>query len=161
MAIIIMAWNTITPDNLTGILSAAEYASVTTASLPEGKTGPEVVAEVISNAITEARGYIAGNSENILGEEGTIPDELRASVLVIVRYRVFTRLPKMKALLDALRVDEYNEAMRKLRDVSAGKFKLVQPLTPAAPDQQPGGGSVGLVSKSRKRMRRENTGGLF
>jgi hypothetical protein len=159
-----MAWNTILPTHLKdeGLLSASEYASVTTASLPEGKTGEQVTAEVISSVITDARGYIAANAENILGVEGTIPDELRATVLIIVRYRVFTRLPKMKALLDELRVNEYKEAMSKLRnDVPSGKFKLVQPLTPADADQQAGGGSVGLVSGGKKRMRRENTGGLF
>ncbi|WP_397379592.1 phage protein Gp36 family protein [Prosthecobacter sp.] len=156
-----MAWNTIIIDDVKGVVSASEYNSITTASLPDGKTGTQLVEEVISNAIAEARGYIAAEASNVLGIEGTVPDELRATLLVIVRYRIFTRLPKMKALLDDLRVKEYDEAMRKLRDVSAGNFKLVQPVTPAEPAQQAGGGSVGLVSKGKKRMRRENTGGLF
>lgn len=156
-----MAWNTITIDDVKGVVSASEYSGITTASLPEGKTGTQIVEEVISNAIAEARGYIAAEAANVLGVAGTVPDELRITVLVIIRYRIFTRLPKMKSLLDDLRVKEYDEAMRKLRDVSAGKFKLVQPLTPAEPAQQAGGGSVGLVSNGRKRMRRENTGGLF
>ena len=156
-----MAWSTISTDDLNGILSAAEYAGVTTASLPDGVTGPQLVAEVISNAITEARGYISADASNVLGVDGTIPDELRATVLVIVRYRIFTRLPKMKALLDDLRVKEYDEAMRKLRDVSVGKFKLVQPVTPADPAQQAGGGSVSVVSKSNRWATRKKLGGLF
>lgn len=158
-----MAWNTITADALKseGVISASEYASVSTASLPDGVSGPQVVAEVISNAIVETRGYIAANSENILGVEGTVPDELRASVLIIVRHRVFTRLPKMKTLLDDLRVGEYNEALRKLRDVSSGTFKLVQPITPADPDQQAGGGSMQVVSKGKRWATRQKLGGLF
>jgi len=156
-----MAWNTITADDLQGILSASEYAGVTTASLPEGKTGPELVAETIANATVEARGYIAANSENTLGLDGTVPDEIKASVLVIIRHRVFTRLPKMKALLDDLRVKEYDEAMRKLRDVSSGTFKLVQPVTPADPDKQAGGGSMQVVSKGKRWATRQKLGGLF
>jgi len=156
-----MAWNTISIDDVKGALSAAEYSGVTTASLPDGRTGTELVEEVIANAISEARGYIAADASNVLGVEGTVPDELRASVLVIIRYRIFTRLPKMKALLDELRTREYDEAMRKLRDVSAGKFKLVQPVTPADPNQQAGGGSIGLISKTKRRMSRDNLGGLF
>ncbi|MBB5033167.1 phage protein Gp36 family protein [Prosthecobacter vanneervenii] len=158
-----MAWTSITADALKdeGIISASEYASITAVSLPDGVTGAQVVAQVIANAVAEARGYIAANSENILGIEGTVPDELRASVLVIIRHRVFTRLPKMKALLDDLRVKEYDEAMRKLRDVSNGTFKLVQPITPADPDQQAGGGSMQVVNKAKRWATRKKLGGLF
>lgn len=156
-----MAWNPIIIDDVKGVVSAAEYSSITTASLPDGKTGTQMVDEVIGNAIAEARGYIAAEASNVLGVEGTAPDELRATLLVIIRYRIFTRLPKMKALLDDLRVKEYDEAMRKLRDVAAGNFKLVQPVTPADPNQQAGGGSVGLVSSSPKRMSRKQMSGLF
>lgn len=156
-----MAWNTISTDDVKALLSASEYGSITTASLPDGKTGTELVEDVIGNAISEARGYIAADVANILGVEGSVPDELRATVLVIIRYRLFTRLPKMKVLLDELRTREYEEAMRKLRDVAAGKFKLVQPITPANPNQQAGGGNIGLVTPGGRRMRRNQLGGLF
>lgn len=156
-----MAWNPLTSDDLQGILSASEYAAITAASLPDGKTGAQLVAEVINDAIGEARGYIAANVANELGLAGTIPDELRASVLVIVRYRIFTRLPKMKALLDDLRVAEYKEAMRKLRDTASNTFRLVQPTVPADPKQQAGGGSVQLIKSTRRWASRKKLRRLF
>lgn len=154
-----MAWNTITIADVQNKLAAAEYAAVTTASLPDGKTGSDVVNEEITNAIQEVRGYVAGRVANVAGEGSTVPDELRDTTLVIIRYRVFTRLPGMKRLLDELRVKEYDEALRKLRDVSAGRFRVVDPETPAA--DQASGSSIQVVSKTQPWGRRRNTHGLF
>lgn len=154
-----MAWNTITIADVQLKLAAAEYSSVTTASLPDGKTGSDIVNEEITNAIQEVRGYVAGRVANVQGEGSTVPDELRDTTLALIRYRVFTRLPGMKKLLDELRVKEYDEALRKLRDVAAGRFRLVNPETPAA--EQAGGSSIQVISKTRPWGRRRNTHGLF
>lgn len=154
-----MAWNTLSIQDLQRKLAAAEYTSVTTVSLPDGMTGTQVVEEEISNGIQEVRGYVAGYASNVLGEGQTVPDELRDVTLVLIRYRTFTRLPGMKRLLDELRVREYDEALRKLRDVAAGRFRVVSPET-AAPEQA-GGSTIAVVSKTRRRAKRENLDGLF
>jgi len=45
-----------------------------------------------------------------LSDGQTIPFELESHVLAEIRYRLFTRLPGMKQLLDSLRVAEWEEA---------------------------------------------------
>lgn len=154
-----MAWNTLSIEDLQRKLAAAEYSAVTAASLPDGMTGTQVVEEEIANAIQEVRGYIAGHAANVLGEGATVPDELRDTTLVIIRYRTFTRLPGMKKLLDELRVREYDEALRKLRDVAAGRFKVVSPEVPA--EKQAGGSTIAVVSKTERRATRKGLSGLF
>lgn len=156
-----MPWTSITTAAVQKKLTAAEYASITAAQLPDGVTGTQVVEAEISNAITEVRGYVAGNAENVLGLTGTVPDELLDTTLVIIRHRVFTRLPGMKMLLDELRQQELKDAMARLRDVAAGRFRLVQPTDPAAADLQAGGGMIEVVKKTPRRVTRENMSGLI
>lgn len=154
-----MPWNILTSEDLQNKLTAAEFSAITQASLPDGKTSADVVAEEIANVTQEVRGYVAGYAPNVLGDGATVPDELRDVALVILRHRTFTRLPNMKRLLDELRVKEYEEAMRKLRDVAVGRFRVVNPETPAA--QQASGGGVQVVSKTKRRATRKGLSGLF
>ena len=88
---------------------------MTSASLPDGVTAAEIIADELSRTVAQVRGFVSANKSNALGDGETIPDELKDAALVIVRYKVFTRLPGMKALLDELRVKEYEEATRLLR----------------------------------------------
>lgn len=152
-------WRTLSIDDVRAKLADAEFNGVTSASLPGGVTGEELVNEEIANAVQELRGYVAGYAPNVLGAGSTVPDELRDVCLVLIRHRVFTRLPGMKRLLDELRVREYDEAMRKLRDVAAGRFRIVGP-DQAAPEQASGSGVV-VVSKTRRRATRDDLSGLF
>lgn len=156
-----MAWVSITSADVERKLAADEFSAISEASLPDGVTAADIIAAEITQTVAEVRGYVAGNKSNILGEAGTIPDELMEAALVILRYKVFTRLPAMKALLDELRVREYDEALRRLRDVSAGRFVIVPPVV-AAPDvQQPATPIIGVVSCDRRQNTRKKLGGLF
>lgn len=154
-----MAWISITIDSLKGIMADAEYMGITEASLPDGKTATEIVEEEIAKSVTEARGYVAGYASNVLAPGETIPDELTASVLAILRYRVITRLPGMKRFLDDRRVAEYEEAMRKLRDVSKGALRIVNPETPAP--EQAGGSTIQVVRRAVRQVTRGNMKGLL
>lgn len=154
-----MSWNPITAADVQKKLTAAEYASITSVSLPGGESASTIVAEEITNAIQEVRGYVAGYHANVLGDGATVPDELRDVTLVLIRQRLFTRLPGMKRLLDELRQSEYEEAMRKLRDVAAGRFRLVAPET-AASDQAAGAG-VQLISSRTRTASPSQTAGLL
>lgn len=152
-----MAWIEVTLENLKDKISDDEYDAVTTASLPDGRTGPEIVADEITRTVNEARGYCPG--QRAAGE--TIPDELLDSVLCILRHKVFSRLPGMKGLLDEIRVTEYNEALRKLRDVSAGRMKITEPVTPADSTEQAAPSTIETVSANTRRNTRRELEGLY
>lgn len=123
------------------------------AQTPEG-----MLADAIANVTTEVRGYVSANQRNTLGLDGTIPDELESSALALLRRYLFTRLPGMRSLYDAIRADETKDALERLRDTAAGKFAIVPPDT-AAPDQA-AGPSVQLVHNRQRIGRREDLNGL-
>lgn len=143
-----MAWILITEALVRTKLTDAEMSALLAVSLPDGVTGVEILEQEIANTTAEVRGYVAGNPQNTLGAGATIPEELMDDALVILRYKVFTRAPNMKRLLDELRVKEYDAAKRKLsQDVPAGKFRVVPPAEEAA--EQAGGGTVAVVTPRR------------
>lgn len=154
-------WISLTSADLQQKLAADEFDAVTSASLPEGVTAADIIADELNRTVSEVRGFVAGNKTNVLGDGATIPEELLDAALAIVRFKVFTRLPGLKALLDELRVREYDEAMRKLRDVSAGRFALVQPLTPAPGSEQAAPSTIGVVSAPPRKNTKGRLSGLF
>ena len=154
-------WITLSSADVQQKLAADEYDAVTSASLPDGVTAAEIITDELSRTLAQVRGFVSANKSNALGDGETIPDELKDAALVIVRYKVFTRLPGMKALLDELRVKEYEEATRLLRDVSAGRFAIVPPTTPAADDEQAAPSTIETVSAPTRRNKRENLEGLY
>jgi uncharacterized protein DUF1320 len=156
-----LMWNPLLSADLQQKLSDDEFAAVTSASLPDGVTANDIISEELSRTVNEVRGFVAGHKANILGAAGTIPDELQDAALVIVRFKVFTRLPGLKALLDELRVKEYDEAMRKLRDVSAGRFALVQPINAAPGSEQAAPSTIGVVSAPPRQNTKSKLKGLF
>ncbi len=122
-----MAWITLTTDDLLRSLSSAEHDAVRTAAVRVGQEDP--VAAIIEDVVREIRGYVAGNASNTLGTGATIPDELKGASLARVRYEAFTRLPVGRALLTEDRVKANEQAIQLLRDVAAGRFAIVQPVT--------------------------------
>lgn len=154
-------WITIASADLQQKLTADEFDAVTTVSLPDGVSAATIIADEISRTVSEVRGFVSANKTNVLGDGETIPGELLDAALCILRHKVFSRLPGMKSLLDEIRVREFDEAMRKLRDVAAGRFSLVPPTTPAAADEQAAPSTIGVVSANTRRNTRRKLGGLF
>jgi hypothetical protein len=103
-----MAWITITEDLVKTRLTGAEVSALKSAALAAGQTA--VLTEVIGGVVQEWRGRL--RKWHTLAAGATLPDELEHHVLAVIRYRLFTRLPGMKGLLDELRVKEYDAAMK-------------------------------------------------
>lgn len=157
-----MAWITLTAAHLKGKISDAEYGSVTAASLATGQTAAAIVEEELESTTVMVRGYVSGFRGNVLGEAGTIPDEVKDAALCIMRHKVFTRVPGLKRLLDEGRVREYEDAIKLLRDVAAGRFRIVGPTTAAPTEEQAGGGTVSVITKRPiGRESRDSLGGLL
>ena len=125
-----MSWITLTATNVQSRISGAELAGVNSAALAAGQTAADVLAAALANVIKEVRGYVG--VRNTLGEGETIPDELENATLAVIRYRLLTRLPNMKSLLDANRVKEYEDAIKLLDKVAEGKFAIVAASAAAA-----------------------------
>ena len=152
-----MAWTSISTDNLRDKMSEAEYAAVSTASLRDGRTGPQIVAEEIVNTVNEVVGYCPGER----GEEGTLPGELKDAALVILRHKVFTRIPGLKKFLDEGRMEEYKLANEKMLHASKGLLRITPPTTPAPATEQASGDRLTTISANTRRNTRDKLNGLY
>lgn len=136
-------WITLTAADFASKIAEAEYASVLSTQLPDGKTGADVLAEELVLTTNEVRGYVSAQIGAVLGAGVTLPEELADTALVIVRHKVFTRLPGLKRLLDEGRVREWEQALARLKEVARNLFKVAAPATPAT--EQPGGQGISVV----------------
>jgi phage gp36-like protein len=140
-----MSWITLTPADLSATLLAQEVAALSNYSLAAGAADP--VAAALADTTGEVRGYIAARAGEMVGTDGTLPSELKATALAIARWRLLTRLAAGRAaqllLTDARRRD-YEDAIARLKDVASGKFFVSPPTTPAAQQPRPiAGGAFG------------------
>lgn len=154
-------WITLTSSKVAERFAAAEFTAVKSASLQSGQTAAEMITEVIERVTNEVRGYVAACSRNLLGEAGTIPDELEDAALALFVYRFLTRLPNLKSLLDDRRVKAYEDAVALLKNVAVCKFAIVPPTTAAADAEQAGGGNMEVINSRVRRARREDVAGLL
>ena len=146
-----MAWISITEDLVKTRLTGPEVNALKSAALAAGQTG--VLADVISGVVKEWRGRL--RKWHTLGAGNTLPDELEHHVLAVIRYRLFTRLPAMKALLDELRVKEYDAAMKAQTELSDMAFEA-----PATEDTTNAGVPLPSVTKADREMSRDQQTGL-
>ena len=126
-----MSWLTPTADDLKTKLLPQVTAILTNYCAKTGASAEDVIGSELTNAIREVRGYVAGNKENLLGEDGSIPDELLTTTLIIARHNLYSNLPGAKGRFDEELKGAFERAARQLRDVAAGTFKLVSPDTPS------------------------------
>lgn len=150
-------WINLTTDDLRDKLSEAEYAAITTASLRDGRTGPQVIAEEIDTTVSDVVSYCPGER----GEVGTLPDELKDAALIILRHKVFTRIPGMKKFLDEGRMKEYENANEKLLHASKGIKRISPPTAPAAATEQASGDRMTTISANPRRNTRSKLNGLY
>lgn len=156
-----MAWITPTLAQCQERLSGPEWSALSRAAKSAEQDGDAMAQVVIDNTVTRIRGRVAARSENQLGAEGTMPDELMTCFLALWLYDFITRLPGMKSLLDERRVEAWKNAESELRHVAEGKIKLVPPTTVAPASQQAVAGTVGVVSSTARRVTRSSVNGLF
>lgn len=156
-----MPWITPTLDLCRQRIAGPEWDALSEAAADLSQDGEAMARDVMAANVLRVRGRVAARAENLLGPEGTIPDELTGAFLALWVYDFITRLPRMKKLLDELRVKARDAAEEELRDVAKGLIKIVPPEQPAEPALQAGGGNVGLVSSTPRRASRAQTQGLF
>lgn len=132
-----MAWVILSEVDLASTLAGPELEKIKAAALKIGQ--PDCVAAALSEAVEEARGYIAACPQNVMGPVGMIPERLRAVTLDIAAHRVLTRV--MMVPNEARRM-RWEEANRKLRDVAACKM-LVEDPAAAGPVGEAGLGFPG------------------
>ena len=117
-------WRVPTENDLETVLTGPEIAAVKTAALEVGSGNP--VPATLENVVDEVRGYIAGCSRNRLGAAGTLPTQLIAVAMTVVRERLLNRFPQL-GLLSAERQTEYANAMIALRDVAKCQIAVEAP----------------------------------
>jgi phage gp36-like protein len=138
-----MSWIALTPDHVVQSLAETEASALRTLQLAAGATDP--LPDVIAQTVAKVQGYVA--VRYLVGQPGTVPEQLLATAIALARWALIGRLP-IKALATDIRRAQYEDALAELRDVAAGKFKLSLPANPAA-DQPgaPAGGAWGSQEK--------------
>jgi hypothetical protein len=129
-----MSWITITADEVKTRLAGAELSAFQTAALATGQTDP--LPEITAQVVDEVRGYVAACRSNTLGPAGTIPPRLLSATLAIIRFRLANRLPGGTALVDDLRVKEYEGAVSLLGKVAECDFAVEDPTGDATSGAQ-------------------------
>lgn len=153
-------WISITSDNLKQCITGPEYNAFTTAALNTSQDAGTLVADAIARTVAEIRGYVGASKVNTLGEDGTIPGELEDTALVLVICKIITRLPGLKRTLERFETMQDN-AMKRLGDVAADRFAIVQPTTAAPSDEQPAVATIAVVRRPCRPTSRRSLGGLF
>lgn len=135
-------------------LSAPEVAALRTAATKSGQSAT-VVGNIVSMCVQEWRGAL--RRHHVLAAGETIPAELEAHVLADIRYRLFTRLPGMKNLLDELRVAEWREARRVIGKLGEYVF---EDAGETEPDAQVPNTGVEMAAAENRIFTREKLAGL-
>ena len=153
-----MAWITPSLTLCKTRLTNAEWTSLSSAAKASAQSAEDMAQQVIDTQVTRIRGRVP--SGVLLGEAGTIPDEMTGAFLSLWVYEFITRLPAMKSFLDELRVKSWENANTELRDLAAGKINLVPP-TDAAPDDEQAAGPGVEVAREARTVQRIDCSGLL
>jgi Protein of unknown function (DUF1320) len=150
-----MSWIILTETDIATGITGPELNAVKTAALKSGQTDP--VPDTISQVVLEVRGRVAACSQNKLGSGTTIPDELKASAIDIMVYRLCKRLPGA-VVLTPQRDKANDTALALLRDVARCEFRIEQPASVTS--QVIAGPAVQQVSGSARSATRDTMRGL-
>jgi hypothetical protein len=153
-----MPWITLTAEKIEGRFTEREKTALTTAAKSEAQTSEFFIAEAIRMITNSVRSSVAACEKNMLGPDGTIPDELESAALALIRGHLYTRLPGMKALFDDLRQAELKSAERRLERTADCKVAIVPPVAPSA--HQAGGPAVQLINSRPQKFSPSQTAGL-
>lgn len=120
-----MAWNTVDEaDVISGaVLSGPEIQALKSVAQPAGSS--DSIPVLLTNAISDVRSRVGSSGIYRLGLDGTIPDEVRDDLFRIVAYRVIIRLPINDRDLLEERRRGFNDAVKHLNDIAAGKLRIV------------------------------------
>lgn len=139
-----MSWNTITAADVTNDLTPVEVATLQ--GLQESTANLD---NILTNVVNAARGAIVAGG-NQLDQPGTVPDQLRADVIAIARWKWLISLPDLgEGFQSKTRKDAHDDAQKRLDGVSMGKPKIELPDNPLTSVKAP----VNAVTQVRRGRR--------
>ena len=151
-----MPWSTIAITDVLDELSPQEATAFNTI---QGQSTTQ--SNILTRVVNEARGAIrAGGNE--MDAEGTIPDQVRNDVIDICIWRWLKKYPALKQFQTKDRKDAYDEAKKKLNDLSKkdSEYRIELPNAATAEGNPAPVNAVSVVTKTRRQMTRRQTGGL-
>lgn len=150
-------WITATITTVQQSVSGPEFTALKSAARGAGQDADTLATDCLSRVVKQMIGYIS--VKNIVGTAGDIPDELTTALGALWRFEFINRLGLEKLLTES-RKTAYDNAIRQLRDVAAGTFKIAPPTAPAPDPQQAGGTGLTLASSSTRQATRADLSGL-
>jgi phage gp36-like protein len=108
-----------TSDDILGVIPEQELMQLSDDTVPPFMVNTAVVAQAISQATSLINGYIGGRYQLPLV---TVPELVTTIALDISVYKLYLRRKK-RALPEGVKTG-YDDAMKQLRDVQAGKLSL-------------------------------------
>lgn len=126
-----MSWQILTPESLLSRLSAPEHAALDRAAIDWQQD--ESLAAIAHEVAEEWRGGLR-RVTTLDKRTDAVPSEVLIHILADFRYRAFTRLPGMRALLDERRVEEWKRALQ-VRDALA-KVSFERPSAENLPPEE-------------------------
>lgn len=148
-------WRAITENDLLAALNVSEKSAYESVLLDVDQ--PDLVPAIFAAVTAKARGRIAACRENMVGEEGTVPDGIIFDLMPLVIERLMTRLGLS---VDEDRQKQVTESNRFLRDIAACNFQIEQPPV-KGPDAEQGAGGAVVVRPGDRRATREKLDGLM
>lgn len=131
----------------------AEFTPVEQATLQGVQGATTNLEDIVANAVAAARGSIAAGG-NALDPDSTLPDQVRADVIAIARWRWLTSVPDLgEAFASKARKEAHDSAQARLEAIASGKVKVEKPLTSdaaAVPTQRPTFPTRGVTAPARQ-----------
>jgi hypothetical protein len=149
-------WIALTIDDIKKNVAPAIFGAAS-GYLATGQSDPS--GECLAEATKQIRRAVAGNQQNALGLEGTIPDELKTEGGIIAAWEYVTRLQvNDPAILDVLE-KKWRAVKDTLSLVRRGEIHIEAPVT--ANSVQPVKPVVKVVRDSRREMTRKKLKGML
>jgi hypothetical protein len=118
-----MPWNTLATTDITAEILPDEVTMLNTI---QGSSA--ILSTILSSVTAEIlAGILVGGNQ--IGQPGTVPDQIRSDAIALVRWKWFCSLPKTDLQSD-FRRGQYEEAVKRMEKIRAGKEKVEIPAQP-------------------------------
>jgi hypothetical protein len=116
-------WNPLAPTDITAEILPDE---VTLLNTIQGSSS--ILSAILSTVTAEIQaGILVGGNQ--IGQPGTVPDQIRSDAIALARWKWFCSLPKTDLQSDFRRA-QYDEAVKRMEKIRAGKEKVEFPAQP-------------------------------
>ena len=100
---------------------------------PENIQGASnTLAGILDRTVRAARGAILAGGNTVSATDGTIPDQVRADVVAIARWKWLISFPAMRNMQTGERKQDASDAQARLDNIANGKPKVEAPTDPQA-----------------------------